>query len=91
MRGGWSGFGMVTVGMDPNDFNLNPNKIPTEGVVQNCPCNIVSTVSICNETRNRKELKGKGKEQKRSEKNAEERKRTEKERKRNGKEIQTNN
>ena len=44
MRGGWPGFGMVTVGMDPNTFevlNGHPNKIPTDkilgGVVQNCP------------------------------------------------------
>ena len=36
MRGGWSGFGMVTVGIHPNDFDLDPNKIPTGGVVQNC-------------------------------------------------------
>ena len=42
-RGGWPGFGMVTVGMDPNTFevlNGHPNKIPTYkilgGVVQNC-------------------------------------------------------
>ena len=28
---------MVTVGIHPNDFDLNPNKIPTGGVVQNCP------------------------------------------------------
>ena len=40
---GWPGFGMVTVGMDPNKFevlNGHPNKIPTDkilgGVVQNC-------------------------------------------------------
>ena len=37
MRGGWSGFGMETVGIHPNDFDLDPNKIPTGGVVQNCP------------------------------------------------------
>ena len=37
MRGGWSGFGMVTVGIHPNDFDLNPNKIPPGGVVQNWP------------------------------------------------------
>ena len=36
MRGGWPGVGMATVGIHPNDFNLNPNKIPTGGVVQNC-------------------------------------------------------
>ena len=36
MRGGWSGFGMETVGIHPNDFDLDPNKIPTGGVVQNC-------------------------------------------------------
>ena len=37
-RGGWSGFGMVTVGIDPTDFKLNPTKIPPGGVVQNCQC-----------------------------------------------------
>ena len=26
---------MATVGIHPNDFDLNPNKIPTGGVVQN--------------------------------------------------------
>ena len=31
------GFGTVTVGIHPNDFDLDPNKIPTGGVVQNCP------------------------------------------------------
>ena len=43
MRGGWSGFGTDTVGIDPNTFevlNGHPNKIPTDkilgGVVQNC-------------------------------------------------------
>ena len=36
-EGGWSGIGMATVGIHPNDFNLNPNKIPPGGVVQNCP------------------------------------------------------
>ena len=36
MRDGWSGFGMATVGIHPNDFDLDPNKIPTGGVVQNC-------------------------------------------------------
>ena len=43
MRGGWSGFGTATVGIDPNTFevlNGHPNKIPTDkilgGVVQNC-------------------------------------------------------
>ena len=36
MRGGWSGFGMVTVGIHPNDFDLNPNKIPPGVEVQNC-------------------------------------------------------
>ena len=36
MRGGWSGFGMVTVGIHPTDFELNPTKIPPGGVVQNC-------------------------------------------------------
>ena len=39
MRGGWSGFGMATVGIHPNDFDLDPNKIPTGGVVQNCQKN----------------------------------------------------
>ena len=36
MRGGWSGFGMVTVGIHPTDFELNPTKIPPGGVVKNC-------------------------------------------------------
>ena len=36
-KSGWSGFGMETVGIHPNDFDLDPNKIPTGGVVQNCP------------------------------------------------------
>ena len=43
VRGGWSGFGTETVGIDPNTFevfNGHPNKIPTDeilgGVVQNC-------------------------------------------------------
>ena len=42
-RGGWTGFGTATVGIDPNTFevlNGHPNKIPTDkilgGVVQNC-------------------------------------------------------
>ena len=35
-EGGWSGFGMATIGIYPNDFDLHPNKIPTGGVVQNC-------------------------------------------------------
>ena len=42
-RGGWSGFGTATVGIDPNTFevlNGHPNKIPTDKilgvVVQNC-------------------------------------------------------
>ena len=42
-RGGWTGFGTTTVGIDPNTFevlNGHPNKIPTDkilgGVVQNC-------------------------------------------------------
>ena len=42
-RGGWTGFGMATVGIDPNTFevlNGHPTKIPTDeilgGVVQNC-------------------------------------------------------
>ena len=40
---GWFGFGMATVGIDPNTFevlNGHPTKIPTDeilgGVVQNC-------------------------------------------------------
>ena len=43
-RGGWTGFGTATVGIDPNTFevlNGHPTKIPTDeilgGVVQNCP------------------------------------------------------
>ena len=43
IMGGWSGFGMETVGIHPNDFgvlNGHPNKIPTNemsgDVVQNC-------------------------------------------------------
>ena len=36
-RGGWSGFGMATVGIDPTNYELNPTKIPPGGVVQNCP------------------------------------------------------
>ena len=47
-RGGWPGFWMVTVGMDPNTFevlNGHPNKIPTDkilgGVVQNCLSNLL--------------------------------------------------
>ena len=42
-RGGWSGFGVETVGIHPNEFgilNAHPNKIPTHeilgDVVQNC-------------------------------------------------------
>ena len=42
-RGGWTGFGTATVGIDPNTFevlNGHPTKIPTDeilgGVVQNC-------------------------------------------------------
>ena len=37
-EGGWSGIGMATVGIHPNDFDLYPNKIPPGRVVQNCPC-----------------------------------------------------
>ena len=44
LRGGWSGFGMVTVGMDPTSITIlngHPTKIPPDkilgGVVQNCP------------------------------------------------------
>ena len=43
-RGGWSGFGMETVGIHPNEcgvLNGHPNKIPTNemlgDVVKNCP------------------------------------------------------
>ena len=36
-EGGWSGIGMATVGIHPNDFDLYPNKIPPGRVVQNCP------------------------------------------------------
>ena len=36
-KGGWSGIGMATVGIHPNDFDLYPNKIPPGRVVQNCP------------------------------------------------------
>ena len=32
-EGGWSGFGMETVGIYPNNFKLHPNTIPTGGVV----------------------------------------------------------
>ena len=39
-EGGWSGIGMATVGIHPNDFDLYPNKIPPGRVVQNCPCDI---------------------------------------------------
>ena len=35
-EGGWSGFGMATVGIYPNNFDLYPNKIPPGRVVQNC-------------------------------------------------------
>ena len=41
---GWFGFGMATVGIDPNTFEVligHPTKIPTDrilgDVVQNCP------------------------------------------------------
>ena len=40
-EGGWSGIGMVTVGIHPNDFDLYPNKIPPGRVVQNCRDNFV--------------------------------------------------
>ena len=36
MRGGWSGFGMVIVGINPTSFELHPTTIPPGGVVQNC-------------------------------------------------------
>ena len=45
-EGGWSGFGMVTVGIHPNDFDLNPNKIPPGGVVQNCPMGLESPLGV---------------------------------------------
>ena len=32
-EGGWSGIGMATVGIHPNDFDLYPNKIPPGRVV----------------------------------------------------------
>ena len=35
-RGGWTGFGMVTVGIDPNTFevlNGHPTKIPTDRIL----------------------------------------------------------
>ena len=35
-EGGWSGIGMVTVGIHPTDLELDPTKIPPGGVVQNC-------------------------------------------------------
>ena len=35
-EGGWSGIGMATVGIHPNNFDLHPNKIPPGRVVQNC-------------------------------------------------------
>ena len=38
-EGGWSGIGMATVGIHPNDFDLYPNKIPPGRVVQNCHFN----------------------------------------------------
>ena len=30
----WSGFGMITVGIHPNNFDINPIKIPPGGIVQ---------------------------------------------------------
>ena len=51
---GWSGFGTVTVGIDPNTFevlNGHPNKIPTDkilgGVVQNCREYTSVCVCVC--------------------------------------------
>ena len=51
-KGGWSGFGTATVGMDPNTFevlNGHPNKIPTDKilgvVVQNCQSSVESEPS----------------------------------------------
>ena len=46
MRGGWSGFGMVTVGIHPTDFELNPTKIPPGGVVKNCLIIIIIRLMI---------------------------------------------
>ena len=52
-RGGWSGLGMATVGIDPNTFevlNGHPTKIPTDrilgDVVQNCPQCIMCNVHV---------------------------------------------
>ena len=52
LEGGWSGFGMVTVGIHPNNFgvwNGHPNKIPTNellgDVVNNCR-------KLCNNIKN---------------------------------------
>ena len=36
---------LTTIGIHPNDFHLNPNKIPTGGVVQNCLTLKMSSVS----------------------------------------------
>ena len=51
-EGGWSGIGMATVGIHPNDFDLYPNKIPPGRVVQNCRalCQQINTRMIhkCN-------------------------------------------
>ena len=46
-RGGWSGFGMATVGIDPTDFKLNPTKIPPGGVVQNSRVTLDSIRNSC--------------------------------------------
>ena len=51
-RGGWTGFGTATVGIDPNTFevlNGHPTKIPTDeilgGVVQNFPVGYQRVIS----------------------------------------------
>ena len=53
------GFGMVTVGIHPTDFKLDPTKIPPGGVVQNCRGSPPSslTASICENFRTFYQLK----------------------------------
>ena len=46
-EGGWSGIGMATVGIHPNDFDLYPNKMPPGRVVQNCPGGIINALLNC--------------------------------------------
>ena len=46
-EGGWSGIGMATVGIHPNDFDLYPNKIPPGRVVQNCPAVFIVNNFFC--------------------------------------------